>query len=116
MANLRLSLLCTLLTAVQRHPDQWPRPQDFDDHGRVDYRTILHHVAFAIGEQLIEVADVDRHDLQLTARGRRAHAVLCDPQRASEMKLVVGDRTADELSEWLEEPIGPSPRGRSRPK
>lgn len=47
-----------------------------------------------------------QHILQLTPRRERAHALLCDPTHEPEMELVVENRRAIELSEWLEARIG----------
>jgi hypothetical protein len=104
--KLKLNLLCTLLSHVEREAGNCPTSESFGDQGTIRYGTVLHHVAFAIGEGLIELAAIDRHALQLTPRGERAHALLCAPERKPEVDEFAGERTGEQLSIWLEERIG----------
>jgi hypothetical protein len=92
--KLKLNLLCTLLSHVEREAGIWPTSESFGDHGTIRYGTVLHHVAFAIGEGLIELAAIDRH------------ALLCAPERKPEVDEFAGERTGEQLSIWLEERIG----------
>lgn len=48
--KLRLDLLCTLLTNVERDLSRRPSSAEFDGHGTITYGTVLHHLAFALAK------------------------------------------------------------------
>ena len=100
---LRLNLLCTVLSAIQKHPSQWPSPEHFANDCAKDYRAVLHHVAFALGEELVKT---DGHQFLLTGRGERAHERLCNKAGRVEHAELTKEQLPAELGQWLERNVG----------
>ena len=93
--NLCLDVLCSLLAASAEGKTSVGE--------EVDRGAVMHHVAFALGERLLEpITGGEHYGFVLTERGKKVHALLCDSAQKPQMAEMLKKRNAFEVADWLE--------------